>query len=141
LSSIHFILINGEDKKLGYFKELSSQIFRGEDWKLPSPLPKLEAYCAFYFKDYLEDFVLDYGSEDNERKPGFVSGMVKKGALRWLCASEPDNFMKWLYHKLEWGKTATSNNRLKPYYVNYLNFQYSFITYETRPLILAPRQT
>ena len=113
------ISIDGENKK-GYFKELASHIFRGEDWKLSSPLPKHDAYSHFFEQDFMEKFLLDYGSEDNERPPGMITGMVRKGSLRWLCAVEPDNFKKWLYHQLECGKSATSNNRLKPYYVTYI---------------------
>jgi hypothetical protein len=69
------------------------------------------------FFDPKEKFVLDYGSPDTERNPGFISGMVKPGALADLMRVEKDSFIQWLLYRLENTVVPKTKNRIKPFYV------------------------
>ena len=63
--------------------------------------------------DYYEQFELDYGSSDKERKAGALRGFLKTGALTALPESDP--FKKWLNKHLEKG-TKEFKGRIKPFY-------------------------
>ena len=63
--------------------------------------------------DYYEQFVLDYGKQDNERSAGSLRGFLKAGALSKLPESDP--FKKWLNENLEKGHEEIKG-RIKPFY-------------------------
>lgn len=65
-------------------------------------------------KSFYDTFYLDYGSDDNERIPGYVENFIRAKGFQSL--NETDMFSQWLFSYIETGDKFVTG-RIKPFYV------------------------